>query len=79
MASPNDTALFERRLAEMEHFIQRIYTQQGYPLTIRQIQGGLGISSESVVKYRLQRLKDHGRVVYEPNVARTIRPAGERG
>jgi len=52
--------------------------EAGRPATVREIQADLSISSPSVVEYHIVRLIGEGRVVREPGMARSLRPAGWR-
>ncbi len=65
-------------LSAMDTFIRETHRQQGYPLTLRQIQKGLNVSSSSVVAYRVGKLVAQGRVTREPKLERTIRPVESR-
>ena len=53
-------------------FIHRFLVDKGYPPTIRDIQGGCGISSTSVVDYRLKILEREGYIRRHPEVSRGI-------
>lgn len=51
----------------MEHV-----ARHGYPPTLREIQGELGISSISVVAYHLDALQDAGYLRRSPKISRSI-------
>jgi repressor LexA len=53
-------------------FIQRFFSDRGYPPTIRDIVGGCGISSTSVVNYNLNVLEKEGHIRRHPEVSRGI-------
>jgi len=53
-------------------FIHNFLVDSGYPPTIRDIQGGCGISSTSVVDYNLNILKKEGYIRRHPEVSRGI-------
>jgi SOS-response transcriptional repressor LexA len=48
----------------------------GRSVTVRDIQKTLTISSPSVVSYWLSKLRDQGRVTWEPGKSRTLRALG---
>ena len=54
-------------------FIERFLTEKGYPPSIRDIQGGCGISSTSVVDYNLNILETRGIISRHADVSRSIR------
>lgn len=54
-------------------YVKRFWLQHGYGPDIREIQEGCGVSSTSVVKYRLERMRDKGDMLFEDGQARTIR------
>jgi repressor LexA len=54
-------------------FIDRFFTDRGYPPTIRDIQSGCGISSTSVVDYNLNILEERGHISRHADVSRGIR------
>jgi len=60
----------QRRMLE---FIQRFGDDNGYPPSIREIGGAVGISSTSVVNYNLNRLVEEGYLGRDQNVSRGIR------
>jgi len=53
-------------------FVRRFRAERGYPPTIRDIQGGCGISSTSVVDYNLNILEREGYIRRHPEVSRGI-------
>ncbi|MFQ5997305.1 MAG: transcriptional repressor LexA [Dehalococcoidales bacterium] len=53
-------------------FIHRFLVANGYPPTVRDIQGGCGISSTSVVDYHLRILGKEGYIRRHPEVSRGI-------
>ena len=53
-------------------FIHNFLVDSGYPPTIRDIQGGCGISSTSVVDYHLNILEKEGYIRRHPEVSRGI-------
>lgn len=53
-------------------FIQSFWTDRGYPPTVRDIVGGCGISSTSVVAYNLGVLESRGYIRRHPEVSRGI-------
>ncbi len=55
------------------NFIDRFFTDRGYPPTIRDIQSGCGISSTSVVDYNLNILEERGYLSRHADVSRGIR------
>ena len=54
-------------------FIEAIYTETGYPPTIREIGEAVGIGSTSVVNYNLNKLEQAGYIQRERNVSRGLR------
>ena len=50
--------------------------ERGYPPTVRDIQGGCGISSTSVVDYHLKVLEKEGHIRRDPEVSRGIELPG---
>lgn len=54
------------------HFIRQFLVDRGYPPTIRDIVGGCGISSTSVVDYNLDILERAGYIRRHPEVSRGI-------
>jgi repressor LexA len=61
------------RQRRMLDFIQRFSDDNGYPPSIREIGGAVGISSTSVVNYNLNRLVEEGYLGRDRNVSRGIR------
>ncbi|MEE9366769.1 MAG: transcriptional repressor LexA [Dehalococcoidales bacterium] len=57
-------------------FILRFMEERGYPPTVRDIQGGCGISSTSVVDYHLKVLEKEGYIRRDPEVSRGIEMPG---
>jgi repressor LexA len=53
-------------------FILQFSEEKGYPPTVRDIQGGCGISSTSVVDYHLKVLEKGGHLRRDPDVSRGI-------
>ena len=53
-------------------FMHRFVEEKGYPPSIRDIEGGVGISSTSVVHYNLKILERGGYVRRDPEVSRGI-------
>ncbi len=60
-------------------FITRFLDQHGYPPSVRQIQHGVGISSTSVVKYHLAKLKKLGYIEHDEHTSRGIRLLARKG
>lgn len=58
-------------------FIRRYQEENGYPPTIREIGKAVGISSTSVVKYNLERLKEKGCLDRSKEVSRGLRLPGQ--
>ncbi len=54
-------------------FIEQYSDENGYPPTIREIGKAVGISSTSVVKYNLERLKEKGCIDRSKEVSRGLR------
>jgi len=69
MARTKALAVKQQRIID---FIHRFLVDKGYPPTIRDIQGGCGISSTSVVDYRLKILEREGYIRRHPEVSRGI-------
>ncbi len=59
-------------------FIREYQDENGYPPTIREIGRAVGISSTSVVKYNLERLKDKGCLDRSKEVSRGLRLPGQK-
>ncbi|MBU2536278.1 MAG: transcriptional repressor LexA [Chloroflexota bacterium] len=57
-------------------FILQFMEERGYPPTVRDIQGGCGISSTSVVDYHLKVLENEGHIRRDPEVSRGIELLG---
>jgi repressor LexA len=57
-------------------FILQFMEERGYPPTVRDIQGGCGISSTSVVDYHLKVLEKEGHLRRDPEVSRGIELPG---
>ena len=57
-------------------FILQFMEERGYPPTVRDIQGGCGISSTSVVDYHLKLLEKEGHIRRDPEVSRGIELSG---
>ncbi len=57
-------------------FILQFMEERGYPPTVRDIQGGCGISSTSVVDYHLKVLEKEGYIRRDPEVSRGIELLG---
>ena len=57
-------------------FILKFVEKRGYPPTVRDIQGGCGISSTSVVDYHLKVLEKEGHIRRDPDVSRGIELLG---
>jgi len=57
-------------------FIFQFMEEKGYPPTVRDIQGGCGISSTSVVDYHLKVLEKEGHIRRDPEVSRGIELLG---
>ncbi len=57
-------------------FILQFMEERGYPPTVRDIQGGCGISSTSVVDYHLKVLEKEGHIRRDPEVSRGIELPG---
>ena len=57
-------------------FILQFMEERGYPPTVRDIQGGCGISSTSVVDYHLKVLEKEGYIRRDPEVSRGIELPG---
>ncbi len=68
-------ALSAKQQCIME-FIHRFLADRSYPPTIRDIQGGCGISSTSVVDYHLSILEREGHIRRHPEVSRGIELPG---
>jgi len=60
------------RQAEILQFIQQYRAKHGYPPTVREIGGAMGISSTCVVHYHLRTLQAKGKVTWTPRKQRTI-------
>ena len=67
--------LSRRQRASLE-FIERFIENSGYPPTIRDIQGELGISSTSVVDYNLKVLENRKMIRRNRNISRGIEVVG---
>lgn len=61
------------RQRRMLDFIRKFSSRSGYPPSIREIGGAVGISSTSVVNYNLNRLVEQGYLNRDQNVSRGIR------
>jgi repressor LexA len=61
------------RQRKMLGFIQRFGDENGYPPSIREIGGAVGITSTSVVNYNLNRLVEEGYLDRHQNVSRGLR------
>jgi repressor LexA len=57
-------------------FILQFMEERGYPPTVRDIQGGCGISSTSVVDYHMKVLEKEGHIRRDPEVSRGIELPG---
>ncbi len=60
-------------------FIQGFLLEHGYPPSVRQIQDGADISSTSVVKYNLEKLKTLGYIEQDERTSRGIRLVNREG
>ena len=67
-------ALSERQKRILE-FLREFTREHGYPPTIREIGGGVGITSASVVNYNLKALQREGHIFRDKTVSRGIRLA----
>ena len=54
-------------------FILTYSTKNGFPPSVAEIQRGCKLSSKSHAHYYLTRLRDQGRVTWEPRSIRTVR------
>lgn len=61
------------RQRKMLSFIQHFGDENGYPPSIREIGGAVGITSTSVVNYNLNRLVEEGYLDRDQNVSRGLR------
>jgi repressor LexA len=68
--------MLSTRPKQILEFIERFLGQYGYPPSVRQIQRGANISSTSVVKYNLEKLKRLGYIEHDERVSRGIRLVG---
>lgn len=56
--------------------IERLYAERDeLPLTMRELQLAMGMSTTSAVIYQVRMLSERGYIRYTPGVARSIRPA----
>jgi len=60
------------------NFLHRFFDEQGYPPTIRDIQGGCQISSTSVVEYNLRILEREGHIRRAREISRGIELGARR-
>ena len=58
-------------------WIRAYVHRHGYPPTVREICGALGLKSTATVHYHLRRLEEQGFIETEPGKKRAIRPVGE--
>lgn len=54
-------------------FIRRYIAENGFAPSFREIMEGVGVSSTSMVTYRLTRLSAAGKLAWTPGKARSIR------
>lgn len=72
MTSPRTRATRDRQQAVL-YAISVHWKQHGYAPTLREIQALTGMSSTSVVKWHVERLRAAGLIEYVDNTSRTIR------
>lgn len=58
--------------------ITRLYREQGYGVSMRDLVAGVPLSSTSVAQYHVRKLVARGLVTQEPGIARSLRPVEER-
>lgn len=56
-------------------FVTSFWQENGYGPSIREIVEGTGLSSTSMVAFHVNALIAQGKLLKEPNIARTLRPA----
>jgi SOS-response transcriptional repressor LexA len=67
------TDITDPKYQEMLDFIAEFGDTHGYGPSIREMQHALGISSTSVVNYRMHILRREGRLEWEDGLSRTVR------
>lgn len=67
-------SLSDTECVRVLRFLQQFREQHGSNPSFREMQDGLGLSSSSVVEYRIDALLARGWVVTDPGRARSIRP-----
>lgn len=67
--------LSDPKYQAMLDFIAVFADSHGYGPTVREMQDALGISSTSVVNYRMNILRREGRLEFEEGLSRTVRVA----
>ncbi|MCH7553583.1 MAG: repressor LexA, partial [Chloroflexi bacterium] len=60
-------------------YLEIFIDEKGYPPSVRQIQGGCGISSTSVVDYNLRQLENRNLIRRDREVSRGIEILGDGG
>lgn len=53
-------------------FIRLFIASKGYSPSVREIGGGVGISSAGSVKYRLEKLREKGLITFDDKKPRTV-------
>lgn len=53
--------------------IDRLSERMGYPPSLREVMGEVGLRSTATIKYRLLRMRDKGLVEFEDRKPRTLR------
>lgn len=61
-----------RRQSQILQFIRQYRASNGYPPTVREIAGALGISSTSTVHHHLRALQAKGKLTWAPGKQRTL-------
>lgn len=77
MPRRGSTRLTERQRQVLE-YIRRHTRERGYPPSVREIGGALGLTSSSTVHGHLARLEDKGYIRRDPTKPRAIELMGER-
>ena len=74
MPKPQAWSLSDEECVRVLRCLQEHREKHGSNPSFREMQDGLGLSSSSVVEYRIDALLSRGWVVAEPGKARSIRP-----
>lgn len=75
MATERPAPLTKRQRQILDE-VARFHREHGYCTSVRELMRLFGWSSPNAVVFHLKALRARGLVVWEPGVARTIRPTG---